>query len=175
MEEEWNWKVSSMAGLRESVDDKMEEQIGVEELKNEKVRSKEEKIDWRIQEEIEIKRGWYCPKRDTGRFGFWRWPSSFCDLMNSIMPCESYQILFPLHAAKKQGLGQPHFTCFVAWGERPTCGVWAIHTNHLKPKPPHPIPSWTSPPSELHWGNFFCSEERGKQRKHISDLNKGTS
>lgn len=34
-----------MAGLRESVDDKMEEQIGVEELKNEKVRSKEEKID----------------------------------------------------------------------------------------------------------------------------------
>lgn len=35
-----------MAGLRESVDDdKMEEQIGMEELKNEKVRGKEEKID----------------------------------------------------------------------------------------------------------------------------------
>ena len=43
MEEEWNWKVSSMAGLRESVDDKMEEQIGMEELKNEKVRGKEER------------------------------------------------------------------------------------------------------------------------------------
>lgn len=34
-----------MAGLRESADDKMEEQIGIEELKNEKVRGKEEKID----------------------------------------------------------------------------------------------------------------------------------
>lgn len=33
-----------MAGLRKNVDDKMEEQIGIEELKNEKVRGKEEKI-----------------------------------------------------------------------------------------------------------------------------------
>lgn len=30
---------------RESVDDKMEEQIGMKEVKNEKVRGKEEKID----------------------------------------------------------------------------------------------------------------------------------
>lgn len=34
-----------MAGLRESVDDTMEEQVGVEKLKNEKVRGKEVKID----------------------------------------------------------------------------------------------------------------------------------
>lgn len=34
-----------MAGLRESVDDKMEEQIGMEVVKIEKVRGKEEKID----------------------------------------------------------------------------------------------------------------------------------
>lgn len=34
-----------MAGLRERVDDKKEEQIGMEELKNQKVKGKEEKTD----------------------------------------------------------------------------------------------------------------------------------
>lgn len=43
MEEEWNWKVRSTAELRDSVDDKMAEEIGMGEVKNEKVRGREEK------------------------------------------------------------------------------------------------------------------------------------
>lgn len=43
--EERNGKVSETVRLSESTDDKMEEQIGTEELKNEKVRGKEWVID----------------------------------------------------------------------------------------------------------------------------------
>lgn len=43
MKEEWKQKVSRVAELRGSVDGKVVEKIDMEELKNEKVRGKEER------------------------------------------------------------------------------------------------------------------------------------
>lgn len=161
MEEEWNWKVSSMAGLRESVDDKMEEQIAMEELKNEKVRGKEEKIDWRLQGETEIERGGNCPKRDTGRCGFCIWRSSLCALMNPIKP---RSISFA--CCKKAGLRLTPF--HLLRGMRWKANIRCVSNSHKSFEAKAPLtPPWPSPPSsELHWSNFlFPLSYEGGERK----------
>lgn len=57
MEEEWNWKVSAMAALRKRADDRMEERNVTPESEDEKVKGKEEMMDWRLPGEVSARGG----------------------------------------------------------------------------------------------------------------------
>lgn len=92
--------------------------------------------------------------------------------MNPIKPYVSDQIPFPFACCENAGLGSTLF--HLLGGTRWKASIWCVSNSHksfeakaplIQPQPSLPVSCTKA---------IFCSEDRGEQRKQISDLSKET-